>query len=136
MIRKLVFGVLWLALGQLSWGQTAGLYVNDSIMVAPPAIAPNVDATNFVNHNVFVINFTNIEPPWYTFDLSLGYNTGDSPSIEYLRGMTIQLVVQNLLNKHSPFEYGPGTSTRNPAAYDILKPNQGRMIGITLLKNW
>ncbi len=81
-------------------------------------------------------NWSNIEPSWYTFDLSFGYNTGDIPSNEYLKNMTIQLTVQNLMGKHSSFEYGPSTSTRNYAGYDILKPNVGRIIGLTLVKNW
>jgi hypothetical protein len=37
---------------------------------------------------------------------------------------------------HSPFEYGATFSGRNVAAYDVLKPDFGRVIGITLLKNW
>jgi iron complex outermembrane receptor protein len=80
--------------------------------------------------------WSNIEPSWYTFDLSLGYDTGDTPANDYLKGITIQFTVQNLLGKHSPFEYGPSTSTRNVAAYDITKPNGGRTIGLTLLKHW
>jgi predicted metalloprotease len=81
-------------------------------------------------------NFRNIEPSFYTFDLSLGYNTGDTPANTYLKNLTVQLVVQNLLGKHSPFEYGPSTSTRNWSAYDINRPNGGRIIGLTLIKNW
>jgi hypothetical protein len=83
-----------------------------------------------------ISNYSNIEPPWYTFDLSLGYNTGDNPASTYLKNITVQLTVQNLLGKHAPFEYGPSTSTRNPSGYDILKPNTGRILGITLIKNW
>jgi hypothetical protein len=40
------------------------------------------------------------------------------------------------MGRHAAFEYGPTTSTRNIAGYDILKPNQGRTIGLTLVKNW
>jgi outer membrane receptor protein involved in Fe transport len=83
-----------------------------------------------------ISNFSNIEPAWYTFDLSFGYNTGDLPANNYLKNVTVQLTVQNLMGIHSPFEYGPSTSTRNVAAYDILKPDTGRVIGVTLLKNW
>jgi iron complex outermembrane receptor protein len=83
-----------------------------------------------------ISNFTTSEPSFYTFDLSLGYNTGDLPANTYLKNLTIQLVVQNLTGRHSPFEYGPSTSTRNWAAYDINRPNQGRVIGLTLVKNW
>jgi iron complex outermembrane recepter protein len=81
-------------------------------------------------------NWSNIEPSWYTFDLSFGYNTGDMPANNYLKNLTFQLTVQNLMGIHSPFEYGNSTSTRNISGYDILKPNTGRVIGITMLKNW
>jgi iron complex outermembrane receptor protein len=83
-----------------------------------------------------ISNWSNIEPAWYTFDLSIGYNTGDQPANNYLKNVTFQFTVQNLMGIHSPFEYGPSTSTRNVAAYDILKPNGGRIIGFTILKNW
>lgn len=83
-----------------------------------------------------ISNYTSYEPDWITFDLSLGYNTGDIPAITYLKNITIQLTIQDLLNKHSPFEYGATQSGRNIAAYDITKPNTGRIIGITLVKNW
>ena len=83
-----------------------------------------------------ISNYSNIEPSWYTIDLSLGYNTGDTPANDYLKNMTIQLVIQNLMGIHSPFEYGATFSGRNVAAYDVLKPDFGRIIGITLLKNW
>jgi hypothetical protein len=40
------------------------------------------------------------------------------------------------MGKHAAFEYGPTTSVRNPGGYDILQPNGGRVIGITVVKNW
>jgi iron complex outermembrane receptor protein len=83
-----------------------------------------------------ISNWSNIEPGWYTFDLSLGYNTGDMPANDYLKNLTLQLTVQNLMGIHAPFQYGPSTSTRNISGYDILKPDTGRVIGITVLKNW
>ena len=81
-------------------------------------------------------NWSNIEPSQYTFDLSLGYNTGDMPTNNYLKNVTVQLTIQNLMGIHSAFEYGPSISTRNMAGYDITKSNVGRVIGLTLLKNW
>ena len=39
-----------------------------------------------------ISNYTQIEPSWYTFDLSLGYNTGDMPANDYLKRINIQLV--------------------------------------------
>jgi outer membrane receptor protein involved in Fe transport len=81
-------------------------------------------------------NYSNIEPSWYTFDLSFGYNTGDTPANDYLKNITLQLTIQNLMSIHPAFAYGPVNVNRNVAGYDILKPDTGRIIGVTLLKNW
>jgi iron complex outermembrane receptor protein len=81
-------------------------------------------------------NYTQIEPSHYTFDLSFGYNTGDMPASDYLKRINLQLVIQNVLGKHSPFEYGPTTASRNISAYDILRSNEGRVIGVTIVKTW
>jgi hypothetical protein len=61
------WGALLLA-GQ-SLFATAGYYVNDAIVQAPPMVPPQIDATNFINHNVFIINFTNGEPTFYGANL-------------------------------------------------------------------
>jgi hypothetical protein len=82
-------------------------------------------------------NFTNAEPSFTTFDLSFGYNTGDAPANTYLKNLTIQLTVQNLMDRLSPFQYNPtNPAGRQASAYDNTKPNTGRTIGITLVKNW
>ena len=83
-----------------------------------------------------VTGYTNIEPSWLTFDLSLGYDTGDDPANDYLKHLGIQMVVTNILDKHSPFEYRIGTGGGNPAAQDILKPNNGRTISLILTKTF
>ena len=83
-----------------------------------------------------ISNYSNIEPPWYTFDLSFGYNTGELPANDYLKNITLQLTIQNLMGIHPAFSYGPVNVNRNVAGYDILKPDTGRIIGITMLKNW
>ena len=46
-----------------------------------------------------ISDYTNIIPSYYTFDLSLGYNTMDAPANEYLRNIGIQLVVQNIMDR-------------------------------------
>jgi outer membrane receptor protein involved in Fe transport len=81
-------------------------------------------------------NYSNIQPSWYTFDLSVGYDTGDMPANTYLKNMGIQVVVQNLMGKHPAFQYGPSNAGRGLAAYDILKPDLGRVWTVTLTKTW
>jgi len=44
-------------------GQPALFYENNGLLVAPPAIPPNIDAFNFLNRGQFIINFTNFTTP-------------------------------------------------------------------------
>jgi hypothetical protein len=81
-------------------------------------------------------NYSNIQPSQYLFDLSIGYDTGDTPANEYLKNIGVQLVIQNLMGVHPAFQYGPNNQGRTFAAYDILKADQGRTFGVTLTKTW
>jgi iron complex outermembrane receptor protein len=81
-------------------------------------------------------NYSNIEPSFITFDLSLGYNTGELPANDYLKHVAITLTINDLMGKHSPFSYGPVNVNRNAAAFDILRSDIGRVVGLTLVKNW
>ena len=81
-------------------------------------------------------NYTNLEPSYYTFDLSAGYDTGDDPANDYLKHIGIQLVVQNLMGTQPAFEYRISSNGGNAAAFDILKGLQGRTISLILTKTW
>ena len=81
-------------------------------------------------------NYSNIQPSWYTFDLSIGYDTGDTPANTYLKNVGVQVVVQNVAGKHPAFQYGPSNAGRGLAAYDILKPDLGRQWTLTVTKTW
>ena len=83
-----------------------------------------------------ISNYSNIQPEWNTFDLSLGYNTGDLPENDNLKHIQVQFTVTNIFGIHAPFEYGPTSATRNPAGYSIRVPDVGRVVGLTLIKNW
>jgi outer membrane receptor protein involved in Fe transport len=83
-----------------------------------------------------ILGYTNLEPSYYTFDLSVGYNTGDAPANEYLKNLQIQLVAQNIMDRHPAFEYRIGTGGGNPAAFDILKSDQGRTLTLIFTKQW
>jgi outer membrane receptor protein involved in Fe transport len=80
-------------------------------------------------------NYTGLEPSWYTFDLSVGYDTRDLPASDYLKHVGIQLVVQNILNKLPAFEYQIAAGSA-PTAFDVTKSDLGRTVGIILTKTW
>jgi hypothetical protein len=45
-------------------------------------------------------------------------------------------VIQNIMDRHSPFEYRLAGGAGTPAAMDILKSNLGRTISLILTKQW
>ncbi len=56
-------------------GDTSAVYENFGLVQAPPDIPPQIDASNFINHAQFIINFTNFSlnlpltiPPYETQD--------------------------------------------------------------------
>jgi hypothetical protein len=88
-------------------------------------------------HPCWVTDYTNIVPSYYTFDLSLGYDTGDRPANEYLRNIAVQIVVQNVMDKHSAYEYRISTGGGgNPCACDVLQTLYGRVISLRLQKTF
>jgi hypothetical protein len=75
--------------------------------------------------------------PIMTFDLSIGYSTGDMPVNSYLRDVGIQLVVANILGKSAPFEYRSASEAPgNPAAFDASSSDAGRTITVIVTKVW
>jgi len=80
--------------------------------------------------------FNNLQPPLYTFDLSVGYDTGEDPQNNYLKNIGIQLVVQNLLDKHDNFQYKPTNTAGPPTTLNPDRSNYGREISLILTKTW
>ena len=78
-------------------------------------------------------SYTNNVSSHYTFDVSLGYDTGDSPANEYLRNIGVQLVVQNVMNKHPPFAFATGI---RPGAWENLTSGAGRWVSLIVTKTW
>jgi iron complex outermembrane receptor protein len=111
---------------------------------APPNVNGNFCASNGGldalgmggTHPCSVQDYTNIIPSYYEFDLSIGYNTLDAPANEYLRNIGVQLVIQNLLDKHNAYGYRISTGGGNPCTCDILRSNIGRQISVIVTKQW
>jgi iron complex outermembrane receptor protein len=110
---------------------------------APPnvnfaCITPGGTIGGLPNYNnpCWVTDYTNFQPSFYTFDLSLGYNTGDRPVNDYLKNVSLQLVIQNITDKSAPYEYRIATGGGNPCACDIIKSLFGRVISVRLQKEF
>jgi outer membrane receptor protein involved in Fe transport len=83
-----------------------------------------------------VEGYTNVLPSYYSFDLSLGYNTLDAPANEYLRNIGVQIVVQNIMDRHGSYQYRISTGGGNPCTCEINKSLQGRAISLIVTKEW
>jgi TonB dependent receptor len=84
----------------------------------------------------FNSGYNNMQPAWYSFDLSFGYDTGDVPANPYLKNIGIQVVIQNIFDKHSQYQYrqsaqGGGQCTCNP-----LQGLYGRKVSLIVSKTW
>ena len=88
------------------------------------------------NNPCLISGYTNHQPSYFTFDLSLGYNTGDRPANEYLRNVSIQIVVQNITDRDSPYSYKITTGGGLPCACDVFQSLFGRMISMRLQKTF
>jgi iron complex outermembrane recepter protein len=101
-------------------------------------VTPSGQATLIPNYTnpCLVTDYTNIQPSYYSFDLSVGYNTGDRPANDYLRNVSVQLVIQNIMDRSSPYEYRISTGGGNPCACDIIKSLFGRVISLRLQKEF
>ena len=86
-----------------------------------------------------ISNYTNIVPGFYLFDLSLGYDTGDTPANNYLKNVQVQFIIQNLMDRHPAFSFRTGLRT---SAWDIVPMGngdvggQGRVASLILTKTW
>ncbi|HEX5281127.1 MAG TPA: TonB-dependent receptor [Micropepsaceae bacterium] len=93
-------------------------------------------APQFAMYNTQVATLSNVIPSMYTFDLSLGYNTGDTPANTYLKNIGLTLTINNLLNRQPEFQYAVATSSNTPHAfYNALSADQ-RFINFTITKSW
>ena len=116
--------------------QTAPPNVNNQCATAGGTIGVAGNTNYATTFPCAIQGYSNIEPSYYTFDLSIGYDTGDKPTNEYLRNIGIQLTVDNVMDKHPAFEYRISTGGGNPSAFDILKALYGRKFGLRVTKTW
>jgi len=83
-------------------------------------------------------NFSQIQPNFATVDLTLGYATGDAPSNEYLKNVSVNFIVNNVMDKKAPFAYITSSQGGNPNAFDSVLGNDevGRYFTLALTKSW
>ncbi len=77
-------------------------------------------------------------PAFITFDLSLAYTTGERPANEFLRNLSFQLTVNDITNRHLPFQYVtlPGGGSGSPRAFSHYFDPAQRVISLVITKAW
>jgi hypothetical protein len=86
---------------------------------------------------------SNYIPGIYTFDLSIGYKSGDLPANRFLKNIGITLTVTDLLDTKPPFSYSIATTANVPHAFAPsvtansagISPNQ-RYFTLFVTKAW
>jgi iron complex outermembrane recepter protein len=83
-------------------------------------------------------NYSDVIPAFTTVDLSLGYTTGEMPARDYLKNLTFNLVVLDVMDKVAPFTYMVNTQANNPSAFNSATGNTpfGRQINFILTKKF
>jgi iron complex outermembrane receptor protein len=74
------------------------------------------------------------EPAFVTFDLSLGFKTGDRPANDLLKNLSFQFVANNFLNRKPNFTYY--VTTAAAFAFNQRGDPSGRVISFTITKAW
>ncbi len=83
-------------------------------------------------------NYSDKEPAFDSFDLVLGYNTGDQPANVYLKNIGLTLNINDLLDKHASFEYNIASGGNSAVAFVNSSSESyiGRFISIAIEKRW
>ena len=76
------------------------------------------------------------QPPWMSFDISIGYDTGFDPANEYLQNIGLQFIIQNIFDKHTDYLYKPGTQGGPPCTCNPLRVDFGRQVSFVITKTW
>ncbi|HXJ03433.1 MAG TPA: TonB-dependent receptor [Micropepsaceae bacterium] len=96
----------------------------------------------FAQYTTQYKTLTNFVPGLYTFDLSFGYKTGNTPANDYLKNLGFQLTINNILDKQAPFAYqiSPPGGAQAHAYFSTTAGSSlgidGRVITFVITKAW
>ena len=80
--------------------------------------------------------YSNLLPPFYSFDLSFGYDTGEDPANNYLKNISVQIIIQNIFDKHADYQYRITSQGGQPCTCDLLRSDYGRQVSLIVTKTW
>src|SRR6266550_1544557 len=79
--------------------------------------------------------YPNMSPATVYFDLTVGYETGQTPGNSYLRNIGVQFTINDVFDKPPPFQVG-ARGNGSIRAFDNAFPDLQRTFTLTLTKTW
>jgi len=65
-----------------------------------------------------------------------GYDTGDDPANTYLKNIGLQLVIQNIFDKHADYQYKGTNTGGSGCTCNPLRADYGRQVSFIITKTW
>jgi iron complex outermembrane receptor protein len=119
-------------------GTPQGVNFNGNNLLPPCFYSPTTTAGScFPGSQHFgpYIVYPNMSPAVVYFDLTLGYQTGETPANTYLRNIAVQFTVNDIFDKPPPFQVG-ARGNGSIRAFDNAFPDLQRTFTLTLTKTW
>jgi hypothetical protein len=119
-------------------GSELGVNFNGNKLIPPCFYIPTSSAGScFAGSPHFgpYLTYPNMSPAVVYLDLSIGYQTGETPANEYLRDIGVQFTVNNFLDKPPPFQVG-ARGNGSIRAFDNAFSDLGRTFTLTVTKTW
>ena len=121
---------------------------SDTLQLPPSCFLAGNPACNasglaaFAQYTKQYSTLTNLVPGLYTFDLNIGYKTGETPTNDYLKNLGFQLNIANILDKQAPYAYqiNPPGGAQAHAYYSTTQGSSlgidGRVFSFVITKVW
>jgi hypothetical protein len=139
--------------GDSGWSVTGFMnfiphFNSDTLQLPPSCFQAGSPACNasglaaFAQYTKQYSTLTNLVPGLYTFDLNIGYKTGETPTNDYLKNLGFQLNIANILDKQAPYAYqiNPPGGAQAHAYYSTTQGTSlgidGRVFSFVVTKVW
>jgi hypothetical protein len=113
---QILIGLVGLAMVSVALGATSSSYVNNSVLISPPATLPVVDATNFINNSAFIDNGLSL----------IRINTSFQQVVPYATANTVNYTNYGVLGSLAGFQFD---YFNTPIAQHIMAGNLDNEVG-------
>jgi iron complex outermembrane receptor protein len=128
----------WSVTGFANYFGHSAINVNGNNLIPPCFYAPGFGPGSCYPGSPYYGPYTtypNLTPAQVYFDLAIGYQTGDRPANPYLRGVGLELTINDILDRPPPFQVG-ARGSGSIRAFDNNFSDLQRLITLTITKQW